>query len=183
MPGPSHALLHSLLALAEGLRSLGIVYHPVGPVRQRVIVEDVLRLFFSSLLDGNLDKMNETTLHDLAFLRALSESYGPSWNDVSFQINQRLKSVVSAMYLEVRFESHTLQPPDKLNEIVSLASDHLVRSQTLLSTLLPTPTVPNFDVPLLQFGISAAGQNYTSTADLAKPSSRFGMLLVGKTET
>jgi hypothetical protein len=179
MPGPSHALLHSLLALAEGVRSLGIVYHPI---RQRAIVEDVFRLFFSSLLDGNLDKMDETTLHDLAFLRALSGLYGPSWSDISFQINQRLKSVVSPTISKCVFESHALQPSDKLNEVVSLASDHLVRSQTLLSILLPTPTNPNFDAPLLQFGIPAAGQNYTSTADLAKPSSRFGMLLVGKTE-
>jgi hypothetical protein len=100
MPGPSHALLHSLLALAEGVRSLGIVYHPI---RQRAIVEDVFRLFFSSLLDGNLDKMDETTLHDLAFLRALSGLYGPSWSDISFQINQRLKSVVSPTISKMRF--------------------------------------------------------------------------------
>jgi hypothetical protein len=94
MTGPSHTLLHSLLSLAEELRSLGIVYHPV---RQRTIVEDVFRHFFTSVLDGNLNKMDETTLHDLVFLRALCELYGPSWDDISFQINQRLKSVVSAM--------------------------------------------------------------------------------------
>ena len=93
MTGPSHVLLHSLVALSEGLRSLGIVYHPV---RQHAIVQDVIRYFVSSLLDGgDFDKVDETTLHDLLFLRALSELYGPSWNDISFKINQRLKSVVS----------------------------------------------------------------------------------------
>lgn len=93
MTGPSDGLLHSLLALAEGLGSLGIVFHPV---KQRTLVQDIFRHFFSSLLDGNLDKMDESTLHDLAFLRALSELYGPSWSDISLQITQRLESVVSA---------------------------------------------------------------------------------------
>lgn len=97
MTGPSHALFHALLALTEGLRSLGIVYHPV---RQRAIVQDVIRHFVSSLLDaGDFDKLDETALHNLLFLRALGDLYGPSWNDISFKINQRLKSVVSITIL------------------------------------------------------------------------------------
>jgi hypothetical protein len=127
--------------------------------------------------------MDETTLHDLVFLRALSDLYGPSWNDISLQINRRLESVVSATFASRVFESYALQPPDKVNEVTLLASDHLARSQTLLSILLPAPTIPNLDIPLLQFGIPAAGQNYTSPAGFAKPSPRFGMLLVGRTET
>jgi len=66
--------------------------------------------------------------------------------------------------------------------ITSSASDYLVRSQTLLSGLLPALAVPNLDTPLLQFGVPPAAQNYTSGTDLAKPTPRFGMLLVGKAE-
>jgi len=67
--------------------------------------------------------------------------------------------------------------------ITASASDYLVRSQTLLSILLPAPAIPNLDIPLLQFGVPPAGQSYNSSTDLAKPTPRFGMLLVGKAET
>lgn len=65
--------------------------------------------------------------------------------------------------------------------ITTSASEYLLRSQTLLSILLPASKIPNLDVPLLQFGVPAAGQSYNPATDLAKPSPRFGMLLVGQT--
>lgn len=90
--GPSHALVRSLLTLSEKLRSLGIVYHPV---KQHVVIPDALRLLFNSLLDVVLTRAEDTTLHDLAFIRKFCELYGPTWTDLHSQIDRRLNAAVS----------------------------------------------------------------------------------------
>ena len=70
------------------------------------------------------------------------------------------------------------------------ASEYLLRTQVLLATLLPTPTpgpIPESGdkfVTLLPFGAFLGDQQFSSsTLDLAKPSARFGLLLVGGPES
>jgi hypothetical protein len=180
LAGPSQILIQSLLSLTENLKQLGIVYHPA---KQHVIVEGTLQQFLTSLLDVSLNTSDDPTLHDLAFLRKICELYGPKWVDISTQIDQRLKPVVRTVLQAHYLILIPVQSFDeaKLDVITTSASEHLLRSQTFLSVLLPASKIPNLDVPLLPFGIPVAGQSYNPATDLAKPSPRFGMLLVGQT--
>ena len=66
--------------------------------------------------------------------------------------------------------------------IDSCASEYLARSQTLFSGLLPPLSKTALESQLLQFGVPSTGQTYHSALDVAKPSPRFGMLLVGNTD-
>lgn len=150
-----------------------------------MIVQDTLRQLINSLVEEHFDALEEQAIHDLAFLRKLSGLFGARWADISSLLDGKLKSAVS------KFHRHDLQPclipfkvPDdaKLREVNDTASEHFARTQTMFFLLLPLPPTLGFDTPLLQFGVPSVGQNFSSAIDIAKPSPRFGMLLVGKTD-
>lgn len=81
-----------------------------------------------------------------------------------------------------------MQPGTTLDDLKQNATEALTRMQTLLATLLPPPSSPALlsDAPdkfaaLLPYGIPVLGKQFQSAIDLAKPTSRFGLLLVGGT--
>jgi hypothetical protein len=161
--GPSPEIQRGLLSLCDSIRQLGVVYHPI---RQRVIVQEILRSFITQWIDDDV-KVNDGPLdpNDIVFLRKVSDLYGESWSDISTALADKSMSLVSDKTVLADLEDN--------------ASEYLARTQTLFSIILPCPSAPIFDTPLLRFGAPSAGQNHQSAISLAKPSPRFGMLLVG----
>ncbi|CAA7265909.1 unnamed protein product [Cyclocybe aegerita] len=163
--GSSPDLLQSLLSIADEIRHVGVVF---DSNRQSVIVQETLRSFVKLWAKESSKVANEQNIFDLAFLRNISGIYGQSWEEVSEILDTGLK---------------TLTPGSgKRAEIETAASEYLLRMQTMLSSLLPAPPALSFDAPLLQFGNPPINQNYHNALELAKPSPRFGMLLVGNVE-
>lgn len=80
-----------------------------------------------------------------------------------------------------------MQAGTTLDDLKRNATEALARMQTLLATLLPPPSpgslsdAPDKFAALLPYGIPVLGQQFQSAIDLAKPTSRFGLLLVGGT--
>ncbi|KDR85455.1 hypothetical protein GALMADRAFT_132149 [Galerina marginata CBS 339.88] len=161
--GPSSHILQALLSICDSVRQLGVFHHPA---RQNSIAQELLRSFIMSWFAKG--DAGEHSMQDIAFLQKLSDQYGPPWADASDLLAGKLKTSVC--------DDVTLSGLGKT------ASEYLARTQTLLSSLLPPPPAPTLDAPLLQFGIPSLGQNHDSAVDLAKPSPRFGMLLVGNAD-
>ncbi|KAF8807829.1 hypothetical protein BYT27DRAFT_7189922 [Phlegmacium glaucopus] len=163
--GPSPQLVQSLLSVSDSTRRLGIACHPA---RQKVVVQDTLRLLITSWINEGWENYGNQALHDLAFLRKIADAYGSEWEDISALLAGKLKANAS-------------DSTDHEN-IESCASEYLARTQTLFSGLLPSLSETAPESQLLQFGVPSTRQNYHSVLDLAKPSPRFGMLLVGNTD-
>jgi len=164
LAGPSPQILQALLTLCESIRQLGIFHQPV---RQNSIAQELLRSLVTSWFGQNHEDGGQS-LHDLAFLQKLSDQYGQSWAETSNLLAGRLKASV--------------RDDAMLSDLEKTASDYLARTQTLLSGLLPPPSTLALDAPLLQFGNPSAGPSHIPAIDLAKPSPRFGMLLVGNAD-
>lgn len=163
--GPSPELVQSLSSVSEATRRLGIARHAA---RQKVVVQDTLRLLITSWINEGWENYDDQALHDLAFLRKIADTYGSAWEDVSALLGGKLKAKAS-------------NSTDHGN-IERCASEYLARTQTLFSGLLPSLSSTASESQLLQFGVPPTRQNHHSALDLAKPSPRFGMLLVGNTE-
>ncbi|KIM47756.1 hypothetical protein M413DRAFT_439424 [Hebeloma cylindrosporum] len=159
--GPSPEIQRALLSICDSIRQLGVVYHPV---RQKNIVQDILRSFITRWTDNDANN-GQLDPNDIVFLRKISDLYGQSWYDISTILADKSRSLVS--------------DDTALTELEATVSEYLARTQTLFSSILPSPSPPIFDTPLLQFGVPSAGQHQQSAISLAKPSPRFGMLLVG----
>ncbi|KAF8973530.1 hypothetical protein BDZ97DRAFT_1648009 [Flammula alnicola] len=90
--GPTPEILQALLSLCDSIRQLGVIYHPV---RQHVIVQQVLRSFITSWTKEFFGgKGGENTVQDIVFLRHISDQYGESWNEISAVLSEKLKSFV-----------------------------------------------------------------------------------------
>jgi len=163
--GPSPQLTKSLLSLSDATSRLGIARHPA---RQKAVVQDTLRLLITSWIDEGWEVYDEQALHDLAFLRKIADVYGSEWEDVSLLLAGKLKANAS-------------DTTDHEN-IDKCASESLARSQTLISGLLPSLSKTAPESQLLQFGVPSTSQSYHSAIELAKPSPRFSMPLVGNTD-
>ncbi|KAF8167632.1 hypothetical protein B0H34DRAFT_24536 [Crassisporium funariophilum] len=163
--GPSPQLLKSLLSVCDSIQRLGVL-HP--SVKQNAIVQDTLRSLFTCWSKEGWEKDNEQDLHDIAFLRKLADLYGPAWSDISALLADQLKANSSGVA--------------DLEQLQNIASEYLARVQTLFSVLLPNSSSRSLEPQLLQFGLPSMGQSYHSAIDLAKPSPRFGMLLIGNVE-
>ncbi|KJA28288.1 hypothetical protein HYPSUDRAFT_74168 [Hypholoma sublateritium FD-334 SS-4] len=161
--GLSTALLHGLLSLSDYLRQLGVIHHPV---KKDSIVQETLHSFITLWINEFWgDDVGKDSLFDVLFLSDISTRYGEPWSQLSGIISQKLKSAL--LEEETIFEDR------------QSVSEYLSRTQTLFAILLPPPPTPIFDSPLSRFGTPTAGQGQQSAIDLAKPSPRFGMLLVG----
>jgi len=144
-----------------------------------------LRQLINSLVVEHFDALDDQAIHDLAFLRKLSGLFGARWADITSLLDRKLKSAVSKIHchdLRLRLIFSKVPDDTQLLEVNDMASEHFARTQTMFFLLLPLPPTLGFDTPLLQFGVPSVGQNFNSAIDIAKPSPRFGMLLVGKTD-
>ncbi|KAF5312388.1 hypothetical protein D9619_002857 [Psilocybe cf. subviscida] len=163
--GPSVQMFQALSSLSQHIRELGIVYHPIG---QHSIVRNLLRSFITAWSDEIWAEDFSGSLPDITFLRYTSDRYGESWSDISSKLLAKEKQAASDQ--------------SKLADSESSASDYLARAQTLFAVLLPEPLEPAFHAPLLRFGTPAGSQTHHAAIQLAKPTPRFGMLLVGNVE-
>ncbi|KAF5368617.1 hypothetical protein D9758_002268 [Tetrapyrgos nigripes] len=181
---PSTHLLQSLLSLAETVQGLGISRTLSEQVE---LVQQTLLLFIRRLMSDVSFSNELQTLYDLAFLKTLANSCTSeplsSLDDKAMQIREK--------------ESNSLPTEAELSKA---SSECLSRYQLLLASLLvsPTPSLPSPStsppvpppaiptsssgekfVTLLQLGTPPVDQEYKVPFDIAKPSSRFGLLLVG----
>ena len=78
-------------------------------------------------------------------------------------------------------------PPSKVAFVDASVTDFFSRTQVLLASLLPVSTQISSKngtdklAALLSYGVPLSDKQFKPTLELAKPSSRFGLLLVGGT--
>ncbi|KAH6916980.1 hypothetical protein BKA70DRAFT_1091376 [Coprinopsis sp. MPI-PUGE-AT-0042] len=170
--GPSPLLFHCLSSLSDALRQVGV--RPER-IRHRPIVKESLRAFIRHILSEDAPPPQ---FHDLCLLRAMASKYGPELEESVAILSDTIGK--SSM-------------PSQNKEQDDVASEYLARTQTLLSTLLPcsthvqtsTPAATNGSISqarLLLFDTPSTKQEYQSALEVAKPSPRFGLLLVNSSE-
>ncbi|KAF5323366.1 hypothetical protein D9611_005665 [Ephemerocybe angulata] len=188
--GPSPQCFQSLLSLSDALRDLGVGKHNA---RHEPVIQTSLRALIDKYLAGEVNELSEQSLHDLAFLEAISKKYGDDWEETT-------RALTSKLTIQERDDGSTIQQiASDVSTIQQIASDVLIRTQTLLSLLLPcasqirassssssTATTSKGaggnQAQLLLFGAPSSKQEYQPALELAKPSSRFGLLLVSNVE-
>ncbi|PPQ67134.1 hypothetical protein CVT25_005735 [Psilocybe cyanescens] len=162
--GPSPQVFKAVMSVCDSVRQLGIFH---DPTRQSSVAQDVLRSLIISWLKENQPD-GEQNAHDIAFLHKISNLHGEAWADISELLYEKLKTSVHDETVRI--------------DIEKTGSEYLARTQTLLSVVIPPPSVPVFDTPFLQLGVSSTGQVQQYAIDIAKPSPRFGLLLVGNVD-
>ncbi|KII94092.1 hypothetical protein PLICRDRAFT_415757 [Plicaturopsis crispa FD-325 SS-3] len=171
---PSAPLTQSLFSLSSAIQQL---IPTSGHPRREGIVKDALGRFLGHLLDA-LDTDNPLIRGDLLFLRKILSFWGPQWSKLVARIDQKIAQKVVSNGNHGEYS----EP--------SASIEHIARVQTLLATLLPpfpstpvaTPSVGKEDkfAALLPYSVPRVDQQQTHPVmELAKPSARFGLLLVG----
>lgn len=170
--GPSPPLFRSFLSLSAAIQQLGILRHQP---RRDIIIQSTLQSMITSWVDNEPQQLDEQHLQDLAFLLVVVDLFGSVWADLSQSLEGRLKTHI--------------YPTLAVNDLRRNATEYLARTQTLFSVLLPQVSHGNSGNPppdagdklssFLLFGTPSSSQQYHSAIELVKPSSRFGLLLVG----
>ncbi|KAG6817979.1 hypothetical protein H0H87_012447 [Tephrocybe sp. NHM501043] len=167
--GPSSNLVQSLLVLSTAIQDLGI---PRNQTWQQPLVKATLEHFIVGLTGGEWENKDLQSLYDMAFLWKLAVLYDEK-DDLASQLDKRLRDNLPADL--------------DLDTLHKSATDSLARTQTLFATLLPSqPSIPSSDSSdkfsaLMRFGTPPQEGQYQPAVELAKPTSRFGLLLVGGT--
>ena len=130
----------------------------------------------------------------------LLEFLGGLWNDGWANTFRLLKESMVPLQKQVNLVPiHALNhadgnqsPPDEITALKDAVKDFFSRSQLLLAPLLPPPQLTSSNWPqkdhrekfgaLLAFGVPATEVKLHTALELAKPSSRFGLLLVGNSK-
>ncbi|EAU92794.2 hypothetical protein CC1G_01839 [Coprinopsis cinerea okayama7 len=155
-------VVQTLLSLSGALRDLGVRQEYI---RHQPIAQQTLRLFVERYLE---DGPKPPHSQDLLFLKAISQTYGSDWQEVIKSLSDSLGD----------------SAPDS-DEADKVAAEHLARTQTLLSLLLPSAsrlqasTAGAAAGQFLLFDSPSSKQEYQPALEVAKPSPRFGLLLVG----
>lgn len=170
--GPSPPLFRSFLSISAAIQQLGILRHQP---RRDIIIQSTLQSMITSWVDNEPQQLDEQHLQDLAFLLVVVDLFGSVWADLSQSLEGRLKTHI--------------YPTLAVNDLRRNATEYLARTQTLFSVLLPQVSHGNSGNPppdagdklssFLLFGTPSSSQQYHSAIELVKPSSRFGLLLVG----
>ncbi|KAG5647782.1 hypothetical protein DXG03_008505 [Asterophora parasitica] len=164
--GPSSYLVQSLLAFSNSLLELGVSRNQS---KQQSLLQATLQQFVNELTGDGWDESSLQSLHDLAFLWKLASVQGDRWSELPSTLEKRLKDNLPADLT--------------LEDLQRSASESLARTQTLFATLLPqiSPTSDSTEkfLALLPFGIPQLDQQFQPALELAKPTSRFGLLLAG----
>ncbi|KAJ7103347.1 hypothetical protein B0H15DRAFT_926631 [Mycena belliarum] len=167
---PSSVLVDSLLTLSNSVQQLGVT----GEGRNTV-ADKTLRLFITKWVEDGWKQDEAQALRDIAFLRRLADLHTPEWDDVCELLDSKTQ--------QCKEQQNAVAAQNGWNDG---ATDYLTRTQTLFAALLPlaspmrTPdkSADKF-APLLPWGSPALDQQFQPAVELAKPSSRFGLLLVG----
>ncbi|KAJ7751297.1 Vps51/Vps67 domain-containing protein [Mycena maculata] len=166
---PSSELVESLLTLSNSIQELGVSRHR-GP-----IADKTLRLFITEWVGDGWKQEGVQALCDIALLRRLADLRTPEWEDLCLLLDSKSQ----------QFREQLQQ--DTANGWSDGAADYLARTQTLFASLLPLQSpMRTLDsstdkfASLLPFGSPATDQQkFQPAVELAKSSSRFGLLLVG----
>jgi len=182
---PSSNLMEALFFLSTGMPELGMF---VEPSTQRKFTEDTLKHFISSWLHRLHSESSSTDLQDfcdLKFLQRLSEMWGSVWSDMA----QELDGLTSEKQTKLLSQDITTA---QLEIDLSIA-EHLSRMQILLAPIFPPHAIsgPSREAngkmekttSLLRYGAPVLEQQFQPAIDLVKPSSRFGLLLIGANPT
>ncbi|KAJ6621177.1 hypothetical protein B0H10DRAFT_2353252 [Mycena sp. CBHHK59/15] len=188
---PSSDLVDLLLTLSKSVQELGVSR---SRSRQNAVADKTLRLFITEW-DGDVWKHDGVqALCDIAFLRRLADLRTPEWEDVCqlldpkrYTTGKRFASLPMpnlCLTLRIQLQENSASPAQ--NGWNDGASEYLARTQTLFAALLPAQS-PMRELQdgtdkfaqLLPFGSPALDQQFQPAVELAKPSSRFGLLLVG----
>nr|AEN14428.1 conserved hypothetical protein [Lentinula edodes] len=177
---PSTNLMQSLLLLAEAIQTLGFSGEST---RHSHLADRVVHLFIGRLLDQEWEHNKIQTLYDIGFLRRIAEVWGSRWTDIHELLDARTSRVRDSIGI-----------PDELpsDETLSwMSADHLARTQTILAAILPYPVATRGThtpagksvssdkfAALLPLGVPSSDKEYRAAIEVAKPSSRFAMLLV-----
>ncbi|KIK70711.1 hypothetical protein GYMLUDRAFT_65924 [Collybiopsis luxurians FD-317 M1] len=164
---PSTNLIESLLSLANSIQNLGFSQ---GPLRHAHLADRTTHLFISRLVNREWEDDEIQMLHDMAFLRKLSELWGPHWNDVGNLLEVKISQIR---------ELRDGLPSDET--LSNRSADCLARTQTILAPVLPyTAKSASSDrsTALLPLGVPSSEQEYRTAVEVARPSSRFALLLV-----
>ncbi|KAJ7170058.1 Vps51/Vps67 domain-containing protein [Mycena filopes] len=174
---PSSDLVESLLTLSSAVQELGVSY---SQDRQTTEADITLRLFVREWIGNGWKQDGAQALCDIALLRRLVDLRTPEWTDVCELLDSK------ARQFREQLEQQSTAP--LANGWNDGAADYLARTQTLFAALLPLQSpMRTLDsghgtdkfAPLLTFGSPALDQQFQPAVELAKPSSRFGLLLVG----
>ncbi|KAJ6520000.1 Vps51/Vps67 domain-containing protein [Mycena sanguinolenta] len=174
-PTPSSSLVESLLSLSSSVQELGFSRSKGGQTSE---AGNTLRLFINEWVGEGWKQDGKQALCDIAFLRRLADLHTPEWKDEC----QLLDSKAQQFREQLRQESTS----PLANGWNDRAADYLARTQTLFAALLaPQSPLRALDstadkfAPLLPCGAPALDQPFQPAVELAKASSRFGLLLVG----
>ncbi|KAG6841748.1 hypothetical protein C0991_007077 [Blastosporella zonata] len=166
--GPSSDLVQSLLTLSTSIQALGA---PRSQSWQQPLVKATLEHFITELTGDEWDEESLQSVYDMAFLWKLATLYGEAQDGLASRLDERLRD--------------NLRNDVDLDTLHGSAGDSLARTQTLFATLLPSqPAIPSpasmdkFSA-LLRFGTPPQEEQFQPAVELAKPTSRFGLLLVG----
>ncbi|KAJ7361559.1 Vps51/Vps67 domain-containing protein [Mycena albidolilacea] len=171
---PSADLVESLLILSSSVQDLGFSRSRAG---ENTEASKTLRLFINQWVGDGWKQTGRQALCDMAFLRRLADLRTPEWQDVCQLLDSKAQR-----YREQLQQESTSPLANGWNDG---AADYLARTQTLFAALLPpqSPTRPlnsaDKFAPLLPWGSPALDQQFQPAVELAKASSRFGLLLVG----
>ncbi|KAF9074806.1 hypothetical protein BDP27DRAFT_1286851 [Rhodocollybia butyracea] len=187
---PSNDLIQSLLSLAEAIQSLGFSRDSSRHIH---LADQTLRLFVRRLLDRNWEHNVAQALHDVAFLRKLAEIWGPHWSDVRELLDSRTRHIRQShnpYFRLISFQNSVVSDLPTDETLSSRSADYIAKTQTILAAVLPYPA-KNIPVQssgksmssdkfaaLLLRGVPSSEQQYRPAVEVAKPSSRFGLLLI-----
>ncbi|KAJ7446473.1 Vps51/Vps67 domain-containing protein [Mycena galericulata] len=190
---PSPELVESLLTLSSSIQELAVSR---SRGRQNTVADKTLRVFITEWVGDGWTQDGAQALRDIALLRRLADLRTPEWEDVCQLLDSKAQEyeeqvgIPSSEHIIVFNDHPQLQQASSLptaNGWNDGASDYLSRTQTLFAPLLPLQSpMRTLDsstdkfAPLLPFGSPATDQQqFQPAVELAKPSSRFGLLLVG----
>jgi len=179
---PSTALMRSLISLSTSLQRLGTPRHPS---RRDHAANDTLRLFVAELLRGAEDQPSGWGVHarqalwDLAFLQKLAGLWTNGWTKTFGLLDEKMVQLRATVRIR----------PEDIESLDLRIAEYFSRTQVLLAALIPLPStavVTSKDSheklsTLLPHGIPASETQFLNALEVAKPSSRFGLLLVGGT--
>jgi conserved oligomeric Golgi complex subunit 1 len=193
--------MSSLLSLSTSIQHLGVYREPS---RQRQDIERTLCHFIVELIKNDRSEgavhrqlANSPSRSDLAVLRNMISRWNsgsPGWIEVSELLDKKMASTrevvssVNSLRISILTSIKTYSDGSDLNnDPDNDAAEYLARTQVLFSTLLPNPLgdretsseVNEKPTILLPLGIPVVEKDYHPAFRIAKPLSRFGLVLVG----
>ncbi|KAF8216035.1 hypothetical protein K438DRAFT_1799963 [Mycena galopus ATCC 62051] len=166
---PSSELVESLLSLSSSVQELGFSR---SRGHQNSEAGKTLRLFINEWVGEGWKQDGMQALCDIAFLRRLADLYTPKWEDVCQLLDSK------AQLSREQLQQGSTSP--HVNGWNDGAADYLARTQTLFAALLaPQSPMHSAADKFLPWGSPALDQQFHAAVEVAKPSSRFGLLLVG----